>query len=74
MQILTEQTKQGASISGRRKASKEKAVIGKSDRLFLLRRKSGSGLTSAGLANGMYPLKQGLGEQNILWGDIASLG
>lgn len=62
MQILTKQTKQGASISGRRKASKEKAVIGKSDLLFLpgsLLRKSGSGLTSAGLVNGMYPLKQG---------------
>ena len=62
MQILTKQTKQGVSISGRRKASKEKAVIGKSDLLFLpgsLLRKSGSGLTSAGLVNGMYPLKPG---------------
>lgn len=60
MQILTKQTKQGASISGRSKASKEKAVTGKSDLLFLLGsllRKSGSGLTSAGLVNGMYPLK-----------------
>lgn len=58
MQILTTQTKQGASISGRRKASEQKAVIGKSGQLFLLGRKSGSGLTSAGLVNGMYPLKQ----------------
>lgn len=62
MQILTRQTKQGASISGRRQASKEKAVIGKSDLLFVhgsVPRKSGSGLTSAGLAHGTYPLQPG---------------
>lgn len=78
MQILTKQTKQGASISGR-KASKEKAVIGKSDLLFLLRscwEKVDQDWHLLASLMGCTYWSQSLGEQNTLvgWFCITGLG
>lgn len=75
MQILTRANQAGASISGRKVQQGEgsdweiRSALPPSVKKW-------TGLTSAGLANGMYPLKQGLGEQNILvgWYCITGVG